>query len=79
MTQTGVLQNNTKDKVGFCLGASQRSVLQLIGESFQWPLPTGPADDALCSNSTKIDAHLCGPLELVRGHLIALATQTPEK
>ncbi|GAB4817511.1 hypothetical protein N2152v2_004557 [Parachlorella kessleri] len=74
-----VLWNNTKDKVGFCLGASQRNVLQLIGESFQWPLPTGPADDALCSNGTKIDAHLCGPLELDAYYKYMLMTTNPEK
>lgn len=57
-------QNQTRDKVGFCLGGNQAKVLELMGLSFPWPLPTGPGGDALCSNRTRIDSLLCGPQEL---------------
>ena len=40
---------------------SARTRAQVARESFPWPLPSGPAEDAVCSNSTCIGQALCGP------------------
>ena len=60
-----LLWGETKDRIGFCVGRSQWKVQRLASLSFPWPLPvTADASDALCSNSSRIDLHLCDPLEI---------------
>lgn len=53
-----------KDSLSFCLGNKLSDAKQLFKESFPSPLPTGPADDPVCSNRTLLMAHLCSPQEL---------------
>lgn len=52
----------------------------LQGLSFPWPLPvsTDPAD-ALCSNRTRLEQHLCSPLELEHFYRFNLFTDDLEK
>ena len=60
-----VLWNKTQDSVGFCIGRSPRRVLDLLALSWPWPLPVDETGGAgVCSNRTRIDVHLCGPLEI---------------
>ena len=53
-----------ESKVAFCFGSSQRSLLKLLQASFPFPLPTGPPEDAFCSNATAVSARLCRPQEI---------------
>jgi len=57
------LWHQHKDKLSFCIGADLEDGKKLLRESFP-PLPSGPADDAVCSNSSLVMAHLCSPQEL---------------
>ena len=60
-----LLWGETKDRIGFCVGRSQWKLQRLAALSFPWPLPVATgASDALCSNSSRIDLHLCDPLEI---------------
>lgn len=45
--------------------ALQYKAQRLVGLSFPWPLPVDPdGGDALCSNRSRIDLHLCTPPEI---------------
>ena len=46
---------------GACSPLHISAAVQVARESFPWPLPSGPAEDAVCSNSTRIGQALCGP------------------
>lgn len=75
-----LLWQRAHDQVGFCVGSSARRAERLIGLSFPWPLPESEdPSDALCSNSTRIDAHLCGPQEIEQFYKFMLLTESPEK
>ena len=50
--------------VAFCFGTRERTVLKLLRASFPFPLPTGPPEDAFCSNITRVTARLCGQQEI---------------
>ena len=54
-----------KPQVAFCLGEGEAGVIKTMLESFPNPLPTEPADDAVCSNATRLGQHLCGPKSLM--------------
>jgi hypothetical protein len=58
------LWDQHKDNMGYCVGNKLSDAKQLLKESFPSPLPTGPEDDSICSNSTLLMAHLCSPQEL---------------
>ena len=60
-----VLWNKTQDSIGFCIGRSPRRALDLLAVSWPWPLPADETGRAgVCSNRSRIDVHLCGPLEI---------------
>jgi hypothetical protein len=58
------LWDQDKDSMGYCLGTDLQDAKRLLRESFPDPLPTGPADDPLCSNTSLVMAHLCTPKEV---------------
>lgn len=58
------LWDQHKENLGYCVGTKLSDAKQLFKESFPSPLPAGPADDPICSNSTLLLAHLCSPQEL---------------
>ena len=64
--------NDHKQSVAFCLGNGLPEVLSLLQVSFPSPLPTGPDEDPICSNATRIEAHLCGPEELALWYRVSL-------
>jgi hypothetical protein len=50
------------------------------GYSFPWPLPVDPAAEGpVCSNTSRIDLHLCCPAELEVYYRYLLLTDDPEK
>jgi hypothetical protein len=53
-----------RDSMSYCVGSSLADAKELFRQSFPSPLPTGPSDDLLCSNSSLIMSHLCSPLEV---------------
>lgn len=55
------LWHQHKDSLSFCTGAELSDAKLLLKESFPSPLPVGPEDDALCSNSSLVMSHLCSP------------------
>jgi hypothetical protein len=59
-----LLWSKHKDRISFCVGNNLDDALRLLQKSFPAPLPTGPADDAICSNNTLLYAHMCGPQEI---------------
>lgn len=70
----------THEKLGFCIGSSQRRAQRLVALSFPWPLPTSNNTvDAICSNQTRIDLHLCSPPEIELYYKYMLLTENPEK
>lgn len=68
-----------RDSMSFCLGGSLPDAKQLLHESFPSPLPTGPADDPVCSDSVQIKSNLCGPQELQYWFNYLLLSDNPEK
>jgi hypothetical protein len=73
-----LLWGETKDRIGFCVGRSQWKVQRLASLSFPWPLPvTADASDALCSNSSRIDLHLCDPLEIKQYYKVGCMKDYP--
>ncbi|KAK9815422.1 hypothetical protein WJX72_003407 [[Myrmecia] bisecta] len=54
-------------------------VINILQESFPMPLPSGPAEDPVCGNVTEIDAHICGPTEVMEYYKYLLGTDNPEK
>mgnify|MGYP001807092905 CR=1 FL=1 len=58
------LWDQNKDSMSYCVGESLSDAKQLFRDSFPSPLPVGPDDDPICSNSSMILAHLCTPQEL---------------
>ncbi|KAL4448129.1 hypothetical protein ABPG75_005348 [Micractinium tetrahymenae] len=71
---------STHDKLGFCIGSSQRRAQRLVALSFPWPLPvSNDTADGICSNHTRIDLHLCGPPEIELYYKYMLLTENPEK
>ena len=73
------LYYKTVDQVGFCFGSSPHGLQRLLQASFAWPLPSGPVDDATCSNVTRIGAALCGPEDIAVYYKFMLLTEDPEK
>ena len=63
-------------RVSFCLGASQQGVLRLMQASFPLPLPTGPTDDAVCGNATRLALHLCGRREIQEYYKVSSCCET---
>lgn len=58
------LWNETRARVGFCVGNNPWKVAFLMQQSFPWPLPQGPMDDSMCQNRTVVEPFLCGPEEI---------------
>lgn len=59
------LWNHSRSTIGFCLGNSQYKAQRVLALSWPFLLPvSNDTSDALCSNATRIDAHLCGPQEI---------------
>lgn len=61
-----------KPRISFCLGASEEAVLDIMQASFPMPLPVGPPEDPVCSNSTETALHMCGPAELLQYYKVGL-------
>ncbi|KAL4449383.1 hypothetical protein ABPG77_007027 [Micractinium sp. CCAP 211/92] len=74
------LWTTTHEHLGFCIGSSQRRAQRLVALSFPWPLPaSNDTADAVCSNSTRMDLHLCSPPEIELYYKYMLLTENPEK
>lgn len=54
-----------KGHVDFCVGKDMHTVAKLMRKSFPIPLPVGPPDDAICGNTSALQAHLCTPDEMM--------------
>ncbi|PSC68046.1 ABC transporter G family member 28-like [Micractinium conductrix] len=74
------LWNHSRSTIGFCLGNSQYKAQRVLALSWPFPLPvSNDTSDALCSNTTRIDAHLCGPQEIEDYYKFMLLTEDLEK
>jgi hypothetical protein len=65
--QTGLqaLWESHKDRFSYCVGDNLEDAWQLLQQSFPMPLLTDPTDTSgVCSNTTAIYTHLCGPQEV---------------
>lgn len=59
------LWQSHKDKISYCVGNTLSDAIALLQQSFPLPLLTDQSDSTgICSNTTAIYAHLCGPQEV---------------
>lgn len=71
-----LLWNKSEGAAGFCVGSSRWRAERLISLSFPWPLPVAlDSTDAVCSNSSLIDDHLCSPLEIEQYYKVRCFTR----